>query len=143
MPKQNRYSVGRLEIEEVSFMMALNSKLAPLLSSQPGGPPKTHNASQARYNLTRIVDSKYHGVQTCGVPGGQGQIYEKNLDSVLPGRSPVMPGSDRASHIRQPVRKTSCTRRACLRRERRDSHLLDDQTESPKRDAVLGYPFSG
>ena len=54
-------------------MMALNFKIAPLLSSQPGGPPKTHKASQARYNLTRFVDSKYHGVQTCGVPGGQGK----------------------------------------------------------------------
>ena len=30
-----------------------------------GKPPKTHKASQARYNLTRFVDSKYHGVQTC------------------------------------------------------------------------------
>ena len=25
----------------------------------------THNASQVRYNLTRVVDSKYYGVQTC------------------------------------------------------------------------------
>ena len=43
-----------------------------------GKPPKTHKASQARYNLTRFVDSKYHGVQTCGVPEDKYKDTKRN-----------------------------------------------------------------